>query len=121
VLTGENADRVRAGIIIEGANGPTTSEADRVFAERGITVIPDTLANAGGVTVSYFEWVQARQYLHWTEEQVNAELRRLIVPAYHSVVSRCAIDDSACTLRSAAQWIGVERVVEAIELRGIFP
>jgi glutamate dehydrogenase (NAD(P)+) len=121
VLTADNAERVRAALIIEGANGPTTPDADRVFADRGITVIPDTLANAGGVTVSYFEWVQARQYLHWSEEQVNAELRRLIVPAYHNVVTRCASDDAGCTLRAAAQWIGVERVVEAIELRGIFP
>jgi len=121
VLTGENADRVRANLIIEGANGPTTPEADQIFADRGVTLLPDTLANAGGVTVSYFEWVQARQYLHWSEEQVNAELRRLMVNAYHSVTTRCGSADEGCTFREAAQWIGVERVIEAIELRGIFP
>jgi glutamate dehydrogenase (NAD(P)+) len=121
VLTGDNADKVRADLIVEGANGPTTPEADQVFADRGIPVIPDTLANAGGVTVSYFEWVQARQYLHWSEEQVNAELRRLIVNAYHNVTTRCASADTDCTFREAAQWIGVERVIEAIQLRGIFP
>jgi glutamate dehydrogenase (NAD(P)+) len=121
VLTGDNADRVRANLVIEGANGPTTPEADQVFAERGITLIPDTLANAGGVTVSYFEWVQARQYLHWSEEQVNAELRRLMVNAYHAVTTRCGAADEGCTFREAAQWIGVERVIEALELRGIFP
>ena len=121
VLTGENADRVRADLVIEGANGPTTPDADQIFEERGITLIPDTLANAGGVTVSYFEWVQARQYLHWSEEQVNAELRRLMVDAYHHVTTRCGSADGDCTFREAAQWIGIERVVQAIELRGIFP
>ena len=121
VLTADNADRVRAKLVIEGANGPTTPEADEAFAERGIPVLPDTLANAGGVTVSYFEWVQARQYLHWSEEQVNAELRRLIVNAYHSVTTRCGSASAGCTFRDAAQWIGVERVIEALNLRGIFP
>lgn len=121
VLTGDNADRVRADLVIEGANGPTTPDADQIFKERGIKLIPDTLANAGGVTVSYFEWVQARQYMHWTEEQVNAELRRLLVDAYRNVTTRCAATDVDCTYREAAQMIGIERVVEAIELRGIFP
>jgi glutamate dehydrogenase (NAD(P)+) len=120
VLTGENADRVRARLIIEGANGPTTPEADEVFRRRGLTVIPDILANAGGVTVSYFEWVQARQYLHWREEQVNEELRRLLIGAFQQVTSRAA-NAPDCTLREAAQWLGVERVVEATTLRGIYP
>jgi len=121
-LTDRNAGSVRAKLVIEGANGPTTSDADAILAERGITVIPDTLANAGGVTVSYFEWVQARQYLHWSEEQVNTELRRVMTEAYRNVMSRCPVDNGGnCTQREAAQWIGVERVVEAISLRGIFP
>jgi glutamate dehydrogenase (NAD(P)+) len=120
VITGDNADRVRAGLIIEGANGPLTPEADEVMRERNILVIPDVLANAGGVTVSYFEWVQARQYLHWSEDQVNEELRRLMVTAYQTVMSRC-MGETGCSLREAAQWIGVERVLEAVRLRGIFP
>ena len=120
VLTGENAGRVRARLIIEGANGPTTAEADAIFRERGLTVIPDILANAGGVSVSYFEWVQARQYLQWTEEQVNAELRRLMSAAYRAVAARSA-QAPDISLRDAANIIGVERVVEAIDLRGYYP
>ncbi len=88
--------------------------------QRNVLVIPDVLANAGGVTVSYFEWVQARQYLHWSEEQVNEELRRLMTLAYQDVISRC-LGETSCSLRDAAQWIGVERVLEAVRLRGIFP
>ena len=120
VLTGDNASKVRARLILEGANGPTTPEADEVFQQRGITVIPDVVANAGGVTVSYFEWVQARQYLHWREAQVNEELRNVLIPAYRGTINR-AMSTPDCTLREAAQWIGVERVVQATMLRGIYP
>jgi len=120
VVTGDNAERVRAGLIVEGANGPLTPEADEVMRRRNILVIPDVLANAGGVIVSYFEWVQARQYLYWSEDQVNEELRRLMALAYQSVMSRC-VGESGCSLREAAQWIGVERVMEAVRLRGIYP
>ena len=120
VITAANADGVRAKLIIEGANGPTTPEADEVLEQRGITVIPDVLANAGGVTVSYFEWVQARQYLHWREEQVNEELHRLLTGAYRAVMTRAA-SVRGCSLRDATQWIGVERVMHAATLRGIFP
>lgn len=120
VLTAANAEQVRASLIIEGANGPTTPEADAIFRERGLTVIPDVLANAGGVTVSYFEWVQARQYLHWSEEQVNEELRRLLISAYREIVQR-VMSAPDCTMRQAAQWIGVERVTLATTLRGIYP
>ena len=121
VLTAHNADRVRARLIIEGANGPTTAEADAIFKARGLTVIPDILANAGGVTVSYFEWVQARQYLQWTEDRVNEELRRLIAKAYRDVAARTAKVGPPCTQREAANIIGIERVVEALELRGYYP
>ena len=120
VLTSANADHVRARIVVEGANGPTTPGADEHFRERGITVIPDILANAGGVTVSYFEWVQARQYVSWSEERVNEELRRLITTAYRTIVARQQAVPGA-TLRDAANWIGIERVTEATALRGIFP
>ncbi|RLT28505.1 MAG: Glu/Leu/Phe/Val dehydrogenase [Chloroflexi bacterium] len=119
-LTAENAPLVKAPLILEGANGPTTPEADAIFLERGIPVIPDVLANAGGVTVSYFEWVQARQYLHWSEEQVNEELRRIMVTAYRAIQQRVA-SNPGTTMRQAAQWIGVERVTEATTLRGIYP
>lgn len=121
VLTGENAGRVRASIVLEGANGPTTPEADAIFEERGITVIPDILANAGGVTVSYFEWVQARQYVRWSEERVNEELRRLITSAFQTIAARQQSSRSKATLRDAANWIGIERVAEATQLRGIYP
>ena len=121
VLTAENAPRVRARLIIEGANGPTTAEADAIFKARGLTVIPDILANAGGVTVSYFEWVQARQYLQWTEARVNEELQRLITAAYRAVATRAAEMGAGCSQRDAANIIGIERVVEALELRGYYP
>lgn len=121
VVTAENAPRVRAGLIVEGANGPLTPEADAILNDRGATILPDILANAGGVTVSYFEWVQGRQYQHWREETVNAELHRLMVDAYRAVTSRCISAGPDCTLRDAAQQIGVERVMQATELRGVFP
>ena len=121
VLTEHNAHQVRASVVLEGANGPTTQAADAIFAERGITVIPDIIANAGGVTVSYFEWVQARQYVRWSEERVNEELRRLISAGYQTVAARQSAAKDGSTLRDAANWIGIERVVEATELRGIFP
>ncbi len=121
VLTEENAAAVRAPLIVEGANGPTTTEADAIFRERGIVVIPDILANAGGVTVSYFEWVQARQFQRWTEERVNQELGRIMARAYQAVSARCPIGSPGCTLRQAANWVAIERVVEAVSLRGIYP
>ncbi len=121
VLTEDNAPRVRASIVLEGANGPTSQVADAIFKERGITVIPDIIANAGGVTVSYFEWVQARQYVHWSEERVNEELRRLITAGYQAIAARWMASRDGATLRDAASWIGIERVVEATELRGIYP
>ena len=121
VLHEQNADRVRARLIVEGANGPTTAEADEIFRARNLPVIPDILANGGGVTVSYFEWVQARQYLQWTEDRVNDELRRLMSTAYRDVAARSSKGGDGCTLRDAANIIGIERVVEALELRGYYP
>ncbi|TAK74935.1 MAG: Glu/Leu/Phe/Val dehydrogenase [Dehalococcoidia bacterium] len=121
VLTEANAAAVRAPLIVEGANGPTTPEADTIFRERGIVVIPDILANAGGVTVSYFEWVQARQFQRWSEDRVNQELQRIMARAYQVVSARCPTGTGTCTLRQAANWVAIDRVVEALTLRGIYP
>ena len=121
VLTEANAGAVRAPLIVEGANGPTTLGADAIFRDRGIVVIPDILANAGGVTVSYFEWVQARQFQRWSEDRVNQELQRIMAHAYQVISARCPIGSPGCTLRQAANWVAIERVVEAVSLRGIYP
>ena len=118
-LTGENAGDVQARYIVEGANGPTTPEADAVFAEKGITVVPDILANAGGVIVSYFEWVQDLQFYFWEEDEVNAKLHTVITRAYHDVVRTA--EEHSITLREAAMVLGVGRVVEATRIRGIYP
>ncbi|MSP22154.1 MAG: Glu/Leu/Phe/Val dehydrogenase [Dehalococcoidia bacterium] len=99
VITGANTDRVRAPLIIEGANGPITPEADDLLAARGVVVIPDILANAGGVTVSYFELVQAREYRRWTLNEVNDELRRYMVEAYRNVAGRCVMGVERCDMR----------------------
>jgi glutamate dehydrogenase (NAD(P)+) len=111
-----NADRVRARIIVEGANHPVTPVADRILHDRGVEVIPDILANAGGVTVSYFEWTQNIQQLRWDEERVNAELREKLERAYAEVRERA--DATGCSMRQAAYAIGVERVARASQLRG---
>lgn len=119
VFTARNAGSVRAKMIVEGANGPTTPEADRIFAERGVFVVPDILANAGGVTVSYFEWCQGLQHLFWTEEEVNSRLEAIMVRAYHAVLERSR--ELGVGLRTGATALAVERVAEAIRLRGIYP
>ena len=108
-----------ARLVVEGANGPTTLEADHVLAERGVTVVPDILANAGGVTVSYFEWVQGLQQFFWSEQEVNDRLIRLMQRAFKDVwgVSR----SEGVDLRTAALMRGIERVAEAKRRRGVFP
>jgi glutamate dehydrogenase (NAD(P)+) len=115
-ITSANAWDIHARIIVEGANGPTTSEADDILAERGITVVPDILANAGGVVVSYFEWLQGLQGTRWTLTDVRAQLDAMMTSAYEEV-TRTA-DARAITLRQAAFLIAVERVAEAARLRG---
>ena len=118
-LTAANAARVKASMIVEGANGPTTPAADAEFGERGITVIPDILANAGGVTVSYFEWVQDLQQFFWTEAEINARLGRQMRDALASVAATA--EESGVTLRQAAHMLAISRVAEATRLRGVYP
>ena len=118
-LTAANASQVRASMIVEGANGPTTPAADLEFADRGITVIPDILANAGGVTVSYFEWVQDLQQFFWTEAEINERLGRQMRDALTSVVATA--EEAGVTLRQAAHMLAISRVAEATGLRGVYP
>ena len=116
VIDHTNADRVQARVILEGANHPTTPVADFALSERGVTVLPDILANAGGVVVSYFEWTQNIQQFRWQEDRVNAELARVMDRAAQGVLQRS--NRERVTLREAAFAIGLERVAHAIELRG---
>jgi glutamate dehydrogenase (NAD(P)+) len=118
-LTEENAGRVSARVVVEGANGPTTPEADRILQRNGILVAPDILCNAGGVIVSYFEWVQARERLYWTPEEVAARLRRLLVRAFAEVYATA--QQESITLREAATVLAVSKVAEATLVRGIYP
>ncbi len=118
-ITADNAGAVKAKIIVEGANGPTTPEADEILAKAGVVVVPDILANAGGVTVSYFEWVQDLQANFWDEEDVNRSLDRLMMRAFHDVTDVAAREK--CDLRTAAQILAISRVAKAATLRGIYP
>lgn len=117
VLTKRNASRIRTKLVIEAANMPTTEEADQILHDRGITIIPDILANAGGVIVSYFEWVQNMQHYLWERKQVNTELRKLLSRAYKNVVA--VATEKKMTKREAAFAIAIERVAKAIRLHGI--
>jgi glutamate dehydrogenase (NAD(P)+) len=119
VLHKDNADDVKAKLIIEGANNPTTLEADDMLRDNGILVVPDILANAGGVTVSYFEWVQDVQKYFWTENEVVARLREIMVRAFDEVSSIARAEN--VNLRNAALMKGIRRVAEAKLVRGIFP
>ena len=116
VLTRETAPQVRARLIVEGANAPTTAEADAIFRARGLTVIPDILANAGGVTVSYFEWVQNLQQLFWDETEVFAKEEKILVQAFRDV--RAKVEAHGCTWRTGAFVLALERVKRANDLRG---
>ena len=119
VVTVKNADAVKATVVVEAANGPVTFEADKILTDRGVFVVPDILANSGGVTVSYFEWVQDIQAYFWDEEEVNDRLRQIMQRAFDDVYGLAT--ENGLTMRQAAHWIGVGRVAEAHLTRGLFP
>jgi glutamate dehydrogenase (NAD(P)+) len=119
VLHEDNAAKVRARFVVEGANGPTTPDADEILAENGVLVVPDILANSGGVAVSYFEWVQDLQAYFWSEDQVNDRLQALMERAYGQVSALAS--ERKVSMRTAAQMIGVGRVAEAHRTRGLYP
>jgi len=117
-ITGKNAGRVKAKILAEGANGPVTPEADPILKKKKVFVIPDILCNAGGVTVSYFEWVQDRMGYFWSEDEVNTRLERIMVDAFGDVLN-VALTNKV-DLRMAAFMVAIQRVVEVVQLRGIY-
>ncbi len=119
VITASNADKVRGKIIVEGANGPTTPAADDILEDRGIVILPDVLANAGGVVVSYFEWVQGLQEYFWKEDEVNGNLHDIVRKAFHETwVLR---ESRKTSMRMAAYGLAVQRVAEATTTRGLYP
>src|SRR5207253_7501728 len=118
-VTAENAGRIEASLVAEGANGPTSVEADAILAERGVVVLPDVLTNAGGVTVSYFEWVQDLGRLFWTRDEIRARLAEKLNDAFDRVWELAA--EKEIPLRNAALVAAVREVAAALVARGIFP
>lgn len=118
-ITEENAGRIHCKLLVEGANGPTTPEADDILFEKGIFVVPDILANAGGVTVSYFEWVQGLQEFFWTEEEINNKLERIMQHSFESVLAQTL--KHKVSMRMGGYMVAVARVAEATQIRGIYP
>jgi glutamate dehydrogenase/leucine dehydrogenase len=118
-ITMDNADKVEAGMIVEGANGPITKKADSVMNEKGIHVVPDILANSGGVIVSYFEWVQGIQSFFWDEDEVNENLKKIMLRSFSEVWNTAKRND--ISLRDSAFRNGISKIARALELRGIFP
>ncbi|ENX01385.1 hypothetical protein F900_01751 [Acinetobacter modestus] len=118
-ITVQRAQKLTAKLVLEGANGPTFPEADDVLVQRGITVVPDVICNAGGVTVSYFEWVQDMSSYFWSEEEINERLDKLMIQAINDVWHKSS--EKECTLRTAAFILGCERILKARKERGIFP
>jgi len=119
VITAHNAPRIKAKVIAEGANGPTTPEADEILYDRGIFVVPDVLANAGGVTVSYFEWVQGLQFFFWSEREINVQLREIMVRSFNDVLR--ISEEKKVDMRVAAYILAIRRVADATMIRGIYP
>jgi glutamate dehydrogenase (NAD(P)+) len=118
VLTAQNAERVQAKLIVEGANGPTTPEADHIFQRKGTVVVPDIIGNAGGVIVSYFEWVQDRQGYFWRESEVNERLEELLLTNFRRV--REVALARKIPYRTAAYVVAIERVVRSMKMRGVY-
>lgn len=114
----QNAEKIKARVVVEGANGPVTANADSILEDQGIMVIPDILANAGGVTVSYFEWVQDRHGYFWTEERVNRRLNRMMRSSFDNLYAVC--EKHNITMRQAAYVYAIDRVAETLKLRGIY-
>ena len=119
VVTEENAADVKAKVIVEGANGPLTPAADDILEANGVLILPDVLANAGGVVVSYFEWVQGLQEYFWKEDEVNARLNEIVRRAFDETWATCA--DRKVPMRMAAYGLAVQRVAEATITRGLYP
>jgi glutamate dehydrogenase (NAD(P)+) len=118
-ITAKNAGKIKAKMVIEGANGPTTPEADDILNDKGVLVLPDVIANAGGVTVSYFEWVQDFSSFFWTEDEINARLVRIMQEAFAGIWQ--VAQEHKVSLRTATFIVACKRILHAREMRGLYP